>query len=279
MKQIKLIALDLDGTLLGPDGTIAVEDKMAVREAVAEGITVIASSGRPYIGLPLREMIQLNMNFAITTNGAAVYRVPERQCIFEDPLDTATAFRIIDGLDQWEIYYDVFVNGGGIGNTGKMPVLKMLPLPKPLLDYKIKTRSFSGDLKESIRATGHPVQKITVDFLADQHGTRLYRDEVNRFLDSIPNISVVSGGNMDLEINKCGVTKSHGLAALCSMLNIGMDETMAIGDSDNDINIIHTAGLGVAMANASPGALEHADAITASNTQHGVADAIRQYAL
>ena len=86
MNSVKLIALDIDGTLYNKDGVITSYNKEMIRKAVENGITVIISTGRPYIGLPVDEMKELGIQYAITANGSAVYRVPEKELLLDEPL-------------------------------------------------------------------------------------------------------------------------------------------------------------------------------------------------
>ncbi|HIX10832.1 MAG TPA: HAD hydrolase family protein, partial [Candidatus Agathobaculum pullistercoris] len=92
--------------------------------------------------------------------------------------------------------------------------------------------------------------------------------------------SVMYGGALkNVEINCKGVHKGQGLAQLAVQLGIGMDEVMAIGDSDNDLTMLRMAGLGVAMANAAPHIRDAADVCTGSNAEDGVAQAVERYIL
>ena len=87
----------------------------------------------------------------------------------------------------------------------------------------------------------------------------------------------ISHGFRNFEIGKAGVTKIEGIRELCKILDVPMEQTMAIGDSENDYSMINAAGIGVAMANASDDILAIADYITTSNTEDGVGEAIKHF--
>ena len=276
MRNIKLIALDLDGTLFQPDKTIAKEEREAIRQAIEKGIHVVISSGRPYVGLPHQAMQELGIRYAITVNGAAVYRAPEKECIFSDVMPWEQVMPVLSFLQGKDVYSDVFVDGDGYGTTDLLPVLDRLPFPEVVKQYKRDTRIFVPDLAKHLREMNHPVQKITLDFCENERGERIFRSETEAFLDTLGCFRVVCGGEMDLEITSPTASKSAALSALAGDLGISMEEVMAIGDAQNDLDMIMAAGVGVAMENAEQSVKDAADVVTRSNVEHGVAEMIRR---
>ena len=87
MSNIKLIALDLDGTLFTTQGTISSHTIDVLNRAKDAGIEVIISTGRPFCGLPFEQISQTSIRYAITANGAAVYKIAEKNCLFENPME------------------------------------------------------------------------------------------------------------------------------------------------------------------------------------------------
>ena len=246
MKQpVSLIALDMDGTLFNGQSEISKEDQDAIREASSRGIHVAISTGRPYAGLPVTLLSGLGVSYAITSNGAAVYHLPDRLCIHESAMEPALVCPIIEELQKKSIHMDAFING----------------------------------LAAYIRVHNLNVQKMTLNFYPQEDGTFLYRDEVMQILSEHPEITFLSGGYHNLEFTRAGVTKGNGLTLLCSHLGVDIEETLACGDTQNDIDILKTAAIGVAMENALPEVKEIADFVTRSNENSGVAHAIRTFAL
>lgn len=114
MKQpVSLIALDMDGTLFNGQSEISKEDQDAIREASSRGIHVAISTGRPYAGLPVTLLSGLGVSYAITSNGAAVYHLPDRLCIHESAMEPALVCPIIEELQKKSIHMDAFINGDG----------------------------------------------------------------------------------------------------------------------------------------------------------------------
>ena len=258
MKQpVSLIALDMDGTLFNGQSEISKEDQDAIREASSRGIHVAISTGRPYAGLPVTLLSGLGVSYAITSNGAAVYHLPDRLCI----------------------HMDAFINGDGFSQRSCEGKIDCLDMPTSIKRYIHRTRTFTDDLAAYIRVHNLNVQKMTLNFYPQEDGTFLYRDEVMQILSEHPEITFLSGGYHNLEFTRAGVTKGNGLTLLCSHLGVDIEETLACGDTQNDIDILKTAAIGVAMENALPEVKEIADFVTRSNENSGVAHAIHTFAL
>lgn len=102
---------------------------------------------------------------------------------------------------------------------------------------------------------------------------------VNQYLKKLPDIHVVDGGFANLEFNKAGVSKASGIRFLSKYLGIPKEDIMAIGDSENDIEMLKEAGLGIAMRNALDEVIAVANDVTTSNDEEGVAKAIEKYLL
>lgn len=276
---VKLIALDLDGTLFGPDGKISENDRAAIRDAVSHGIEVVISSGRPYVGLPHEQMQNLGIRYAITVNGAAVYRSPEKECLFCDPISLKEALPVIQELKDRDIYCDVFVDGDGYGWKDKLWLIDAIPFSDSVRAYKKATRKFVDDLEAWLIKMDRPVQKITLDFLVGEDGNRVHREETKQFLKGLGRFNVVCGGGMDLEITSKTVSKAMALSELADRLGLSIQNIMAIGDAGNDMDMIQAAGIGVAMGNAEQDIKKAADFVTTSNSEDGVAHAIRSLVL
>ena len=122
-----------------------------------------------------------------------------------------------------------------------------------------------------------PLQKMTVNFQTDENGVLIDREDVRLFLTSNPDITVVCGGYNNLEFTRKGVDKGQGLIHLANYLGIPIEETMAIGDTENDLEILKTAGISVAMGNSIEDIKKLADYVTLTNEEDGVAHAIEHF--
>ena len=123
------------------------------------------------------------------------------------------------------------------------------------------------------------VEKITVNF-KEEKGVLLWEKEIReRLSEEFPGYAVVKGIPTNLEITVGGATKGNAILHLGELLGIKREEIMVCGDSQNDMEMIKAAGLGVAMGNAAPEVKEAADYITLTNEEDGVAAAIEKFVL
>ncbi|MGN1154569.1 MAG: Cof-type HAD-IIB family hydrolase [Agathobacter sp.] len=277
MTDIKLVALDLDGTLFNSKGIITEKTRQEIKRIADRGVHVVISTGRPYNGVPFEQIKGLGIDYAITTNGAAIYQISTNKCIYENCMDFDIIGPIIEFLVSREIHIDTYIDGEGYTPVRCRENLFRLPLADSMKKYILATRTPVENLYEYVRDCGKKVQKMTLNFYPQPDGTRLYREEVRIFLESNPAIETVCGGFCNLEFSKAGVNKGEGLLHLAELLGVPADATMAIGDSGNDYSIVKAAAIGVAMDNASDDIKEISDFITTSNEEDGVGVALAHF--
>ncbi|MEY8391784.1 Cof-type HAD-IIB family hydrolase [Lachnospiraceae bacterium 45-W7] len=276
--SFRLAALDLDGTLFNSQSQVSNENKSAIKDAIDKGTTFVISTGRPYSGLPLELMEELGIRYAITTNGAAVYKVPEKECLFETCIPASLASDILKELLQLNIHINLFLHGDAYAPAKcRQALLKIRSLPDSIKEYMLTTRTSIKDMPAFLREQEAGVQKMTLNFPEGEDNSFPDRGKAMEILDKYPQVSYLCGGYHNLEFTMTGISKGKGLALLCQYLDIPIDHTLACGDSENDLDIMKTAGLGVAMANAPREIQALADDITLSNDEHGVAAMIRKW--
>lgn len=278
MNPVQLIALDLDGTLFNNQSQITPKNHEAIQKALDHGIHVVISTGRPFSGLPMNQIAKTGIRYAITTNGSGVYELPSGKCIYENAMEEEIILPILEFLDTKDIHMDAFINGRAFSSEKCRAAAEKLDMPPSLKNYIINTRVRVSDLTGYIRQNHLPVQKMTLNFYPAGDGIFKDRETVKEFLLANPKIQCVSGGYHNLEFTKAGVTKGTGLLELTRRLGIPVENTMAIGDTENDIDILTAAGIGVAMGNATEDVKAKAGHITASNEEDGVAKAIFELA-
>ena len=275
-----LAALDLDGTLLNSKSSISDTNKKAIKAASDAGTTFVIATGRPYSGLPLDSMKELGIQYAITTNGASVYKVPEKECLLENCMPWEQTAKLLKELLSYPIHLDVFIHGTSYTpSICRNAIENMNHFPPELKDYILSTRTLIPDMIDFLHREKLDVQKVTMNFPRAENGTILYRDKTMEILDCYPDICYLSGGYGNLEFTKKGISKANGLAFLCNHLNIPIEQTLACGDSENDLDILKAAGLGIAMKNAPEHVKSKADEIAPSNEEDGVATIIEKYFL
>lgn len=274
---IQLIALDLDGTLFNHAGKITEETKKEIKRVTDKGVHVVISTGRPYNGVPFEQIKGLGIDYAITTNGSAIYHIPDHKCIYEDCMDFELVEPILNFLLEKGIHIDTYIRGEGFTPTYCRQNLHRLNVTDSLKEYILKTRTPKDDLVGYVRDCGLKVQKMTLNFYPQPDGTAAHRDEVLEYLTNTSGIECVCGGFNNLEFTRKGVTKGKALKHLASLLSINIEDTMAIGDTENDLSILKAAGIGVAMGNAPADIQAAASYVTASNEEDGVGKAIAHF--
>lgn len=277
MRNYKLVALDLDGTLFNNQSRITEDNIKEIRRVSNQGVHVVISTGRPYCGIPFSQIEGTGIEYAITTNGSSVYHIPDRKCIYENSMEPDMILPIMDYLLSKRIHFDVFISGDAFSPEKCVAVGQNLAVPESLKNYILNSRKRITDMPAYIRGNNLRVQKITMNFQRDADGVLVDREEIKAYFDSRNDVTCVCGGYNNLEFTKLGADKGNGLCQLAQYLCVPVADTIAIGDTENDLAIIQAAGVGIAMGNATDAVKAASDDITLSNEESGVAAALRKY--
>lgn len=278
-ESCRLLALDLDGTLLTGSGTITEASRAAIRAAQRAGIQVVPATGRDYDGIPWQELNGVQIDYAITTNGTSVYRTRDRACLYERCLPPALAAEVFGRLLHEGVYINVFSDGRAYVPRALFPLAEKLELPDYVRRGLLANRTAVDDLPDQLRSGALRVQKGTLNFWREETGALHGRDAVLAYLSGISGLTVVDGGFSNLEFTVHGSSKADGLRFLTRRLGLTTAQCAAIGDSENDAALLQCAGLGIAMGSAPADIRALADAVTASNAEDGVARAIHRFLL
>ncbi len=272
--SIKLIALDLDGTLLTTDKRITARTRAAIEECEKRGIEIVPATGRAMRAVPAEILELPGVRYGIFTNGASVWDIREEKSIAAQYIDWQTALKAIEILERYPMLYDLYIEGRGICEAQFLERLEEFGVPPENCRIIRSSRQPVPNLIAYLKEFHPPVQKINLIFRE-----KAVKAEVRRELSQIDALSVTSSLPWNLEVNAQGATKGGGLERLRVHLNISREETMAFGDGENDLPMLQAAGLGIAMENGADFLKKQADIITLTNDRDGVAAAIEQYAL
>lgn len=265
--RYRLIAIDMDGTLLNGAKQITARSMEAIARAQAEGITVTLASGRAPQGV-LAQSRQLSLTAPlIVFNGAAVCMPDTGQFIYERLLAAEDAARILDFADAFQTTYVVWV--------AEPPYLYANVHNERTARYQHLSGLTPALLTDRAEALAKGVHKI------------LWSDEIARVAEFQRVLNAELTAQVDyftsnpryLEFVQQGASKGAALNWLCEKLAIPLAEAAAIGDARNDLSMLTTAGFGIAMGNAQPEVRAVAKAVTATNEEDGVAEAIEQWLL
>ena len=272
MNNIKVIGVDLDGTVLNREKKISEKNKEAFARCREQGIYVVPVTGRPYSGLYDEYKRDLRCEYSINTNGAAVMEVESGRRIISHTMDVKTSFEVMDALKEFDCYYGVFFDGLGYLKKEHLEREKQNYINTPIYDYILKTRRTLKDYYDFVKNAGE------CDNIYVMAKNSSIRAEICEVIKDIKNIFFTCSDYNDVEIGG-GCSKGAALLELAEYLNVPPDAVMAVGDSGNDINMLESAGLSVAMGNASDVVKNVSDYITKTNEENGVAYAIEKFVL
>lgn len=260
--SIKLIAVDLDGTLFTSDHVVAERTQAALLAAEAAGIMVVPATGRHHASLFGRLGALGYDRYAIANSGALGLRLATDEVLFEDLMEPAVMTdllgRVIDALPG--VAVAALRSGGrefvfGEGYQGLITARESSHLAMSGEVLAWRDLAAVPALKLLARHPELDVEAVREQFVAaDNH-----------------RCTIVTTGAPFIEVQGPGITKATGLAQLCRVLGVEQGEVMAFGDGMNDLEMLAWAGVGVAMANASDEAKAAADRVTADNDHDGVA--------
>lgn len=277
MSQIKLISLDLDGTLLDSNREIPTDNVKALNKARNEGVTIIISTGSPFELIPFNLLEKLDIDFAITANGSAIYNYKTAQCMYEDTIEAEEQKLLLDFLVSKDIHMDIFIDGKGYTPLKCKTVIEKLSVPASRKEYLRNNRTWLDNPIEYIEHNKLHIQKITINFYPDSKGTLVDYEEVKSYVKNREKLNLTTGVKCNLEITKAGVDKGVAIEKLSEIVAISLKDMMAFGDSLNDLPLLKKVGLGIAMENAMDEVLDELDLVTETNNECGVAKGIRRW--
>ena len=256
--MIKLLALDMDGTLLNEAKEIPQAHIDAIHKAIDKGVKLVLCTGRPLFGvLPYYKKLGLDTDneYVIVNNGCSTHQTSDWSLVDWQELSKSDIEYLNDLAEKSEVQLTLFDEEHYFVLGGK---------PNPIVQYDA-TLVFA-DLTE-----------ITLEE-ATSGKYRMFQEQ--QFADELcQRFSGVRSQPVIYEAMPLGTTKASALSRLAEILDIQPSEIIAMGDANNDIEMLEFAGLGIAMGNASDHVKSLADAVTASNEEDGVARAIEKYIL
>ena len=270
---VKLIAFDLDGTLLDGRKNIPETNLQALRAAADAGALLVPATGRIYTGIPEQVRTLPGARYFITINGAYAYDAVEDRNLYSSELSVELCLRLIRYMDGLPVIYDCYQdNWGYITRSMFQRAGDFIPDPG-IMKMMRELRTPVDNLAETLQQRGRPVQKMQMHFRDLAERDR----QLKRVAELFPETAVSSSLPWNIEINSAGATKGQALKALCTALGIDLADVLAFGDGTNDLDMIRTAGIGVAMGNGADEVKAAADWVAPSNEESGVAAGIRKF--
>ncbi len=265
----KILFTDLDDTLLNSKKQITPENHQAVCQAIHKGHRIVLCTGRPLIGV-LPQIHELNLeqpgSYAIAYNGGVIYDCHRKQVIYKKSLPLSYVKYIFQKARQYDLFCQTYSD-----------THLLAPCPSPALDTYLSGTHVPCKIIPTLPDTlEEEPAKVLVIGTEDQEQLRAYQRSIQEWAQD--KVSVFYSNNIYLEHVPLGVSKGAAIEWLCSYLEIPLENTVAVGDAQNDIPMLQTARIGVAMTNASPECKASADYITEKDCEDsGVAEVIRRF--
>ncbi len=274
--KIKLICIDMDGTLLNSKHEVSEENKLAIQKAHNMGINIAICTGRIFLSARhYADLIGINAP-VIASNGAFIKNGYKDKPIYENPFPKEMAvevYRIVKkyGLtihfNTWNV---LFMETPAPEDHAYVVMNRDLPEEKRV-NFVI-----NENLEEAIENyEGNILKAIIIERGDNKEKLWAAKEEIKDIFKD--NLHVVSSGKDNFEVMVGSVSKGNAVAYLADMLSVAQEEIMCIGDSENDLSMINYAGTGVAMGNGLDIVKEAADFVTDTNDNSGVAKAIEHF--
>jgi len=270
--KYKLVAIDADGTLLTQDNRITKQNRDAIQAATEKGVRIVLCSGRSYRSLRLfAAEIGLNTsgNYVVAFNGGMIVNAFTNEVVYETRIDMDLAKELVATAKPFSPAAATIV----YRDTDHILIKPGIPITDI---YATKVKTIPVPVDDISAAITEDVQKVLLAGLWDD-----LQEPAKLFMSKFSNRCNMSfSGDYLFECNELNTTKGSGLAVLCNRLDITLDEVIAIGDHENDLSMIETAGLGVCMANGEESVKRAAGYVTENDCENsGVAEVLHKFIL
>lgn len=280
--EIRIIALDLDGTLLDSEKRLSEVNRAALARAAEKGVLIVPTTGRFFGMMPPAVRDLPFVRYAITINGAQVYDRETDTAIVRDEIPLEMALQVMEALDRYDVIYDCYRQNWGwmtaalqdkaadyATNEHYLKMVREFRKPVPELKAHLRETAADGDVQKIMlfapnsQVSGLPSQVL---------------DPIRAELAAkFPEIKVTASTWNNLELNIKTAHKGNALKRFAEHLGLALENCMAFGDGMNDFTMVEAAGLGIAMANAEPEVKRVAKYVTLSNDEDGVAKGIGKW--
>lgn len=273
MLDIKLMAVDLDGTFLDEETKVSFRTRLAVSRAVEQGIIFVVASGRMRYRIPEDVLSTPGFRYLVSANGACVLDLQKDRVLYEDPIPAYVLLEIVRELMKYPIYLELYCGGYAITDQKHLSYYSpsmYSPGRREIMGRGIHT---ADDLLAFISDPQNLIDKINLPYITSE-----FSGTVSKILNR-PEISATQSLPQNAEVNNYTANKGAGLRVLCRSLDILPEQVLAFGDADNDLGMLQFAGHSVAMGNAADDIKACARYVAKSNEEDGVAWFLEKYVL
>lgn len=275
--KIRAVLMDMDGTLLGRSQVaVSMRNMKAVQKALETGVHVIPCTGRVFDMLPPQLLSQPGLRYFILSHGARAFDKQTGTSLYEDLIPAEEAAVLMEKLEGLGLYNEIAANSTIYFEKSITEPFDYSLIPEHHVWY-VRDKCYTAVEKPSafLRTNGIGVEKMNIYGIPRHLQEEIY----NRVTTSGFIGHTRPGLGPNLEFLHKGLSKLRAVEAVLSNLGVSYEETLAIGDSSSDLEIIRACGMGVAMGNAPDNIKAAANAVTTLNTEDGLAEAFEKYVL
>lgn len=270
--MIRLIALDIDGTLLTSKREISPRTRAALHKAAASGCHIVLSTGRAFGSL--QDVIEQAgcISFAVTSNGGGVFTSSGEQ-LYSNRMPTYLVSEVMRITNRFGIDPELYIRGQAYASARQLDSMVGWGVPQSVADYSEKTRVRVPNFAEFVLNSIDEIEGM--DILAAPRA--VMTSGLRERLAEVQTLAVSSSSKWYIDVNVEGITKAFGLSHLAEIIGVDKSEVIAFGDEENDREMLKYAGIGIAMANCSESIRDSADYITADNDSDGIEKALLHF--
>lgn len=270
MKRYKLLALDMDGTILDSKKNFPKEVASSICALVNQGIHVALATGRGLAELKDYEKEISCLSYGILVSGGIVYDFKQEKPVFRQALTLEQSLEILEAGEKEHAMLHILSSDKSICRSQDIQDMETYHMGIYQGMYE-RSCDTMDDLKGYV--TEHPEEAIKIN---SYHRSPEARERMMENLAHLPVMPVLAE-TTSLEISPKGISKAKGLEVLCEHLGISTEEVVAVGDARNDMEILSLAGMPVAMGNAMEEVKEICRDVVSDNDHFGVIDAMQRY--
>ena len=270
--KVRMIAFDLDGTLLTTDKRLTDETRRTLEQAAKRGILLVPATGRPLTGMPAEVLGIPGVRYAVTANGARVVSTENGKILREKLISVEKARKVLDIYGEYDTLREIYYDGQGYMEAWQMEELDHYVPDPNMAKYIRNTRKCVPDLMKKFRQENRAMDKVQAVFACAGE-----KEQAFHRIREIEGVEATGALSYNIEVNAGGINKGEALLWLAGELGIDREEILAFGDGANDADMIRMAGIGAAMEVSVPEVRAAADILAGSNDEDGVARAIQRY--
>ena len=271
-RSIKLVAMDIDGTLLGKSKKLTEYTRGVLKQAGEQGIHLVIASGRALKAIPDWLLNIEGMEYVVTSNGSSVFRLSDQKRVYGIDLEKNQIQSLLAFYKEWDCPMEVFMHGEAYASSEYYRHPEYYGASESGVEYVHTTRKPVENLERFVEENLESIEGI--NYIVNEPEKK---QQMREALAEIEDIYVTSSVPRYIKVSHGSVCKRNAIDWLAKYLHIYKEEIAAFGDGENDLEMIEYAGYGVAMENAVDNLKKVADRVAPSVDEDGVAKVIKEF--